>query len=387
MITRTILYIYFLVFIASIAFYMVRISLALKMRIDLESTVFEATAVISSFMLARAFFSTVFGILTDKHPRLRSVMIKFSALFISIIIFLYSIAREPLQIIVLSFLHGLFSGILWPNVQVILGFEAKGRNLILSTYFALASFGGSVGYLLYGILLLSNDQILIIGSVLYLISFLFSLAAIKDGGIIKGEKKFDRKFMYKIFDRTIIWILLVAFISGSIFGITSNYLYIFLYEYCSIDRKKVAYILSISSLISILGMILTGYIADRIGLIRTIILLLMTCSLGFILILNNFYTTLIAVPMIIVSSNALLPLTRNVKIVRDKSFTGTVIGLSNTLSNLGTFFSPLLAGYLYDIGEKTTIFLYHLIICFLLISCGILILKHFGKYKYGIILI
>ncbi len=381
---KTILYIYFLVFIASIAFYLVRISLALKMRVDLKSSVFEATAIVSSFMLARAFFSTIFGMLTDKNPRLRSTVVKFSTLLISFIVFLYSIVEEPLQIIVLSFFHGLFAGMLWPSVQVILGLEAKGQSLMLSIYFALASLGSSVGYLLYGLLPLSNDDILIIGSILYMISFFFSFAVIKElKEKISRRKNMKKRLIDGIFDKKIIWILLVAFITGSIFGITSNYLYIFLYEYYSLERNHIAYLLSASSLISIFGMILAGHIADRIGLIKTIVLLLISCSLGFMLITTNPYMLILAVPMIITSSNALLPLTRNVRIVKDISSAGTVIGLSNTLSNLGTFYSPLLAGYLYDINKKTAIFTYHLIVCLILIILGIyVIFQQFSKKRY-----
>ncbi len=345
-------WIYILVLISSTAFFLIRPALALKLRTELLSSAVEVTALTSSFMLARALSSTLGSVAGDMNPDIRKKIMLFSLFPISLIVLLYSLINNVVYIILLNFVHGFFAGLLWPNIQTQVGFLSNEKSRYIGIYFAFAGIGSSIGYFLYSILPLSNNDFIALGSALYFISFLIAFFTFKKIRVKKMNKKIKIR---SVFSRRTSWILSIAFLTGCIVGILHSYIYIFLYEFHGLKKEELGIALTISALASIMSNAVSGYLADRYGLIKVISLFVFVASLSLLMlaVLKGFFAVMFSLTLAVVSVKAIMPLTRSIKITENREVTGTAIGLSNTLSNIGSFAYPLISGYLYDLGYET----------------------------------
>ncbi len=342
--------IFLLIFVSSIAFFLIKPALALKVRSEHISTALEVTAITSSFMIARAIASSIAGIAGDKNPALRITIARYSLLPISFFVLSYIYAPNTALIIMLSGFHGFFSGLLWPTVQVIFGFSAseRRRGAYMGLYFAVSGIGSSLGYFLYGILPLNNNEIILVGSILYFLSFFLAFYLFKSINLKIKKKKI--KIGFRDFSTKTVWVLSVSFAVGGVFGLMNEYIYLFLYEVHGLTKMQLGFVLTVSAMLGIFSGILSGFLADRIGIEKVLVVLLVFSFVGLLAIalFKDWFVIAVALSFVTLSIRATLPLTRNIAVAKNSSVAGSVVGLSNTLSNVGSSLFPLIAGYIYD---------------------------------------
>lgn len=343
------------VFISSIAFFLLRPALTLKARTEIFATAIEVTAITSSFMIARAIASILVGALSDRKRGVRFFVVKYLFLPISAIIAAYTLAQNSITIIGLSSIHGFLAGFLWPTMQTIVGLSSSRRGLFMGIYFALASVGSSIGYFLYGVLPLSNNQLILVSSLLYLISFIliFSAFKLKTTDVMSSHYRVENRNSPKL----PLWILCISFLMGCALGLMNGYVYLFLYEIANLSKTQLGLTLTLSAIFGIFGILCSGALADKIGVKNMLRILLVFSSLGLFMlaVFREPLLVVVALSAITIAIKATFPLTRNVIVLKDLSAAGTYIGLSNTLSNIGSFSYPLIAGFIYDKFSNTLI--------------------------------
>lgn len=344
-----------MVFIASAAFYLIKPALALKLRDELHATALEVTALTSAFMAARALAAPLAGFAGDRTPGVRGKIARLALLPISVIALAYAFAPEAILAVLLSALHGFFSGILWPTLQVIVGFSApeKKRGSYLGTYFTLGALGSSTGYALYGLLPLSSTQLILTGFVLYALSAVVAVLLFSSRTLSEYSPQSGGGTCLSSLPPLAIWIMGISFVTGGAMGLMNEYLYIFLREVQGMSRSELGYALTLATLLASLSGILSGLLADRFGIRRVLALTLLLLSGGLLSLAASTSTpaVVLSLALVLVAVKAALPLTRSIAVAGTSSRAGSVVGLSNTLSSAGAVVFPLAAGYVYDTFE------------------------------------
>lgn len=229
---RTLMGGFLVVFIASAAFYLIKPALALKLRDELHATALEVTALTSAFMAARALAAPLAGFAGDRTPGVRGKIARLALFPISVIALAYAFAPEAILAVLLSALHGFFSGILWPTLQVIVGFSApeKKRGSYLGTYFTIGALGSSTGYALYGLLPLNSTQLILTGFVLYALSAVVAALLFSSRTLSEYSPQSGGGTCLSSLPPLAIWIMGISFVTGGAMGLMNEYLYIFLRE-------------------------------------------------------------------------------------------------------------------------------------------------------------
>ncbi|RLG71638.1 MAG: hypothetical protein DRO11_04045 [Methanobacteriota archaeon] len=354
---------FLVVFVASVAFYIIKPALAIKLRTELRATAFEVTALTSGFMVARALAAPLVGVTGDRVPAMRSKIVRLSLFPVVLISVAYAYVPEAFLAVLLSVVHGFLSGVLWPTLQVVVGFSAPSgrRGFYLGSYFTLAGLGSSVGYGLYGSLPLNSTHLILVGALLYVFSALlafimFSVSQTQGTWLAHGEKRDEPS--WPGFSSLTIWVLAVSFGVGGVLGLMNEYLYIFLYEARSLTKTELGYTLTVATLLSVSSGVFSGLLSDKLGIRRVLVLILLLSAAGLLLLglSTGKLCIIFSLAAVLLASKATLPLTRNISVAGTAAMAGTVIGVSNTLSNVGSAIFPLSAGCIYDILGGETIF-------------------------------
>ncbi|WP_456474263.1 MFS transporter [Candidatus Pyrohabitans sp.] len=353
---------FLVVFFASVAFYLIKPALALKVRADLHATAIEITAITSGFMVSRAIAAPLAGVAGDRSPALRNYMVRVSLFPITLVAIAYAYVPEAFLAVLLSTVHGFFSGMLWPTLQVIVGFSAPEdrRGAYLGAYFTVAALGSGAGYALYGFLPLSSTHIILTGALLYALSALLALALFSTSRTLEiypGHGRKRDKLSFRGFSRLTTWVLAISFAIGGILGLMNEYLYIFLYEVHGLTKGELGYVLTLATLLGVSSSIFSGFLSDRFGIRSVLVFILLLSSAGLFSLALSASKLGIALSLaaVLLTGKATLPLTRNIAMAGNPAIAGTVVGLSNTLSNAGSAIFPLIAGYIYDTFESEMI--------------------------------
>ena len=348
---------FLVVFIASIAFYLIKPALALKVRADLHATAIEITAITSGFMVFRAIAAPLAGVAGDRSPALRNYIVRLSLFPIALVALVYAFVPEVLLAVLLSAVHGFFSGMFWPTLQVIVGFSAPEdkRGAYLGAYFTLGALGSSIGYALYGLLPLSSTFLILAGAALYALSAVLALLLFSASctPAMPAEQKKEVKLQLSSLPPLAIWVLVISFAIGGVMGLMNEYLYLFLYEVHGMTRAELGYVLTAAALLSVFSGIFSGFLSDRLGIRRVLVAILLLCSLGLLSLTLSPGRLIVALSLatVLLAVKATLPLTRNIAVAGGSGLAGTVVGLANTFSSAGAAALPLVAGYLYDALE------------------------------------
>lgn len=350
-----------MVLIASVAFYLIKPALAIKLRTELQATAFEVTALTSGFMVARALAAPLTGAKGDRIPALRGKIARLSLFPVVLLSVGYAYVPKAFLAVLLSVVHGFFSGMFWPTLQVIVGFSVPSgrRGFYLGSYFALAGLGSSIGYALYGFLPLSSTHLILTGALLYATSALFTFIMFSSSYTQKTwflNKERGDEHSLSGFSGITIWVLAISFGVGGVLGLMNEYLYIFLYEVHNLTKSELGYTLTVATLLSVSSGVFSGFLSDKFGIRNVLVPILLLSSAGLLTLglSTNKLSIIFSLTVLLLAVKATLPLTRNISIAGTATMAGTVVGFSNTLSNVGSATFPLSAGYIYDIlGGET----------------------------------
>ena len=338
------------VVIASMSAGIARPAIAFLVRYGLGATVLATASLTSGFMAGRAVSSSVAGFIGDIAPSRRGLIAGLAVIGVGFSISIIPMLGSFGLILVLMALWGAFSGLAWPTAQVMvseLGGDRSGT--VLSIYFALGSLGISLGNFIFGQLNLPMAELARIAGVFLVIAGTILLSALS-GVHVRRKPKNAKEIMVKILNPIVLWILGSAFIIGLLSGVLKEYFYIYSYESFGLEKSDLGNLLALGGVASVFFGLFAGWASDKLGIPVVLLLVLGLAATGSLVLgaesagILGLYTG-----YILASSGvrASMPLTRNASIVRGTGGS-TVVGFSNTLSNLGTMTGPLVAGFLYE---------------------------------------
>ena len=337
------------VYIASIAAGLIRPSLALMMKLSLGASVLAVSSMTSGFMAGRASLSLVAGVLGDLSPEKRRLFTLIPMLSAAVIVYAATLLGNAYGAILAMVFWGAMAGLTWPTAQTLITDISKGKpGTVLSFYFATGTLGVATGGFLFGLLPYSYEVIAEAGVLLLALSSL--ILWLSSAGIEVRVKRWMRLGEIKSrLDRKVMWILYSAFTAGFMTGLLREYFYVYVYQEYHLTKADLGGLLATASLAALILGLAVGPISDRVGIPKT---LLATMGLGVIatllLGLDHLYiVTAIGYILALASGRAVLPLTRNAGLLGVGRGGSTMVGLANTVSNLGNMTSPLVAGALY----------------------------------------
>ncbi|MEB3755925.1 MAG: MFS transporter [Desulfurococcales archaeon] len=337
------------VLLASISAGLIRPSLALLLKVNLQATVIAVSSLTSGFMAGRATMSLVAGFIGDVSPEKRRLLTIIPLLTASAVIYTATYSASSIALILAMTLWGALAGLTWPTAQTLIVDATRGKpGTFLSLYFATGTLGVAVGGYLFGILPLSFYSMARIGTFLLALSGII-LWTSSIGIAPSAGKRMKLRETTRILDRRVGWILYSAFTAGFLTGLLREYFYVYVYEEFHIDKSGLGSLLAIGSIAALIGGLTVGPLSDRIGVPKTLVLTLILATIGGTLLSLDglFIITALGFIFALTAGRSTLPLTRNAALLGVGRGGSTMVGLSNTLSNLGNMVSPLIAGTIY----------------------------------------
>ncbi len=363
--TRIVYWSLIIVFIAAMGFGASRPAIAFIVRTAPGGGIVAVSLLTTSFMAARAFSSPIAGFLGDRSTSYREMFLRIflaPATFSLALMYIYPL---PYSLVLLMALWGFSSGFYWPTMQYVV--SAAGGSTALGMYFGVAGGGLAVGYWLFGVLELEYTELLLASVSLFALTSILSYivfsnlrycreiihktASREQKQAPKKTRLLELREVFSAFSRFTLWVLTSSLVIGFAGGIMQEFLYVYVYEVHGVSRSELGSVLALGSIFTIISSISAGYLADKIGIKHTLSATLLLASLGLcILSINGIGFPLIALSIssIMFARNAAMPLTRTIAIAGSREYAGTVIGVSNTISNIGSMVSPIIAGILYS---------------------------------------
>jgi MFS family permease len=335
---------------ASVGAGLARLALARYLRYDLGTSVLVASSLTSWFMVFRAVSSLVTGVIVDAWPSASRLFLPLPLALIALIVYTESLVTDPFTALVLNGLWGLLGGMVWPLAQTTTSLLARSwSNTAMSIYFAMGFLGVTLGQALYGFLPFFNAGVLRVSALFFLVAAGFMVvavsyapAAIRSG---RGRRR-GKKLRETVMGETVMLLLVVAFVAGFASGLLREFLYIYLGEVYGLSRRGLASVLAVAGVASFAAGLGIGPLADRVGVSRALVLILLTGAVGGVLLASpELLAAFTGIVLMNMATRGSLPLTRNAVLL---GASASLVALSNTLNNAGQVISPIIAGYLYE---------------------------------------
>ena len=146
------LYIFVIPFLGAVGFAIFKPIVPIWIK-EISSRSIYAGLSASLFMIGRALMSPLGGFIHDRGFSVKKLLI-FSSIFTSIVLLLFPFLNSIVPIFILSTFWGVFSGILWPQLQLITGKSAESsrRSRSLTIYYIAGIGGVTIGNGILGII-------------------------------------------------------------------------------------------------------------------------------------------------------------------------------------------------------------------------------------------
>ena len=339
-------------FIAAVAAGIARPAIAYYVKYDIGSTMLAAAGLTSGFMAGRALASLASGFLSEVLPRYRWLVVLVGLAISGMVLYVViPSSRSASTVIVAMGLWGIVSGFIWPSLQIVtseLGGSRSGTAMAI--YFALGGLGISIGNWYFGYSKLSYAQLIEISGIAMASSGL--VLAYASYGIYKRRTSDVKSAVKRVLNPVILWVILSAFTLGFLSGILREYFYIYVHEVYGLSKDSLGELLLVSGLMSVIGGLIAGGLADKIGIARALYFVLIISALSSIGLGLPFLGVFIVSAAYIGANTgvrASMPLTRNAALAGDVGGS-LMVGASNTASSLGMMTGPLVAGLLYEVS-------------------------------------
>ncbi len=341
------------VFTASTASALVALSAAYLVSEELGGGLLAAGALTSAFMAGRALSSTLSGFLGDLAPGLLPVMPAFSLPLSGLAIASIPALGHAFGVAGVMAAYaawGVFNGMAWPPLQVLVASNPwRGRpSTSLSIYFAAGNLGFSLGYALYGRLPGGWPVYEAAGAAYAAAGLSLTILA----GRLRGAlRRPARRGGAGRIARVAGVILFAAFVAGAVQGLSREYLYVFLGKYRGLDKSALSASLSTASLAAVAALVAAGLLADAFGVLKALSLDLALMAFGLAAVAAPL-PAVVGVSLLYFAVRSSMPLVRNASVVAGSGFEARLVGLANTVGNLGAVVAPPLAGAIAESGVQ-----------------------------------
>lgn len=325
----------------------------------LKADVVEVTLLTTAFMIGRASSSLIAGFISD-YIRKKECLI-FGLYGVGAIIFLYSLCSSWANFALLRIIQGLFAGMSWPIVQLIVGelSPPKIRSRVFALYFSSGDVGIALGFYLYSLMYSENLKlVLTYSSMLYIVSLtplFISLIIAKGLGSVEQVRNASMDKPRRVINESSLYgvalIILITVAAGFTMGTLREFLYIFTYEYHGLSKGFLGEILSYSTIIGLAVSFLLAHITDVFGMKRSLPIIAFISAIALLLITMKIPTPIliISIGMVLAVNKSIMPLSRSLILNYVKRKKGLAIGFINMVGNVSVATYPVIAGYLYEL--------------------------------------
>jgi len=333
------------VLIASVAFflsYYTRLTWSiLSVYVPFKPSVNQDAHIFAIYFFSYIIIQIPAGFLSDKYSGGRIVF--FSLIGLAIASFMSGLALNIEQEYIASFLMGFSSGWVYPATINIMNYYYKEDRSIYLGYYSVA---WPLAIVIAGIII-APIAIYFSWRWVYFLSGFFSIIFAILSYPLKTdyqEKKID---LSVIKDKNVILISIAGFLF--FFSYWSIVLYAYKYFVSiGIDKVIAGFIFSAMALAGLFSSAISGFIINKFGLMRTMVLMLFLYSILTV----SFAFTTSAIMLIIISllmgiaRFSLVPIQANFLTIIGKQNTGSVTGIANMFWQSSGIFGPLLSSYL-----------------------------------------
>ena len=325
----------------------------------LKANVVEVTLLTTAFMIGRASSSLIAGFVSDYIKRKEYLILGLYG--VGAIIFLYSLCSSWVDFALLRVIQGLFAGMSWPIVQLIVGelSPPRIRSRVFALYFSSGDVGIALGFYLYSLMYGEDFKlVLTYSSILYIVSLtplFISLIIAKGLGSVERVRNVSMDKPRSVTNESPMYgvalIILVTVAAGFTMGSLREFLYIFTYEYHGLSKGFLGEVLSYSTIIGLAVSFLLAHITDVFGMRRSLPIIALISTIALLLITMKIPTPVlvISIGMVLAVNKSVMPLSRSLILNYVKRKKGLAIGFINMVGNVSVATYPIIAGYLYEL--------------------------------------
>lgn len=346
------------------------------------STNLEIGLVIGSLAIAEVLFKTPFGILSDRHGRLKFMLFGFIALIV--VSLAYPLFQDTTILFTIRFIQGIAIGAFsTTSVAIVADMFEDRKGEAMGTYNSIKGMGYALGPVAGGFIiqyLKDFNLMFYLCAVVALICLLLSILFVKESynpgehqrkpaiQMIREGSRFDYLACYFIgMSGMLVFYSIISFLP--VYGTRNN-----------IDTGTTGLVLGLQAVVYVLAQYWSGRVADKYGsrlpllggsLLLTIALLMIALVPVPIVWFAAVVLSGIGIAALWVVSNSYLAY------IAPAAIMGTVMGLSGTFKEVGDGGGPILVGFLGDIWGLRAAFL----ICVIFTALSFLLSLKIGNEK------
>ncbi len=365
--TRRLLLFFALAFTGTLAFRISMPAIAFHVRSVLEASALGVGLLTAVFFAARAGFSVIAGRIYDRFGSRASIVATGCFALNAVAAYSYLLGDSLAWMLLIRGVQGALNGLAWVLVQAMLGdvAEESFRGRAFSVYFACGSLGIMTGNALYA-MLANKPLMLVLGasSLFFIVAALLAFVAGREIAVTsrsrqraKWEARSRSTGGAKIVIRaTLLLLVTVLGVSMYLSIAKGDLVYVLFKEIHGIKRSTVAWIVSVSTLASLLAGYLISWVSDRISTLWALRISTTISLAGCLLMsIGSLPVSAMGLAFFYAGTSGILPVTRRIATTYYK-MRGTVLGLVNATGNIGNIAGSMIAGYLYDaMGAKMLI--------------------------------
>lgn len=247
---------------------------------------FETATLTSAFMLTRALLARRFGALSDKVGR-KPLIVAGLSLYV-ILSYLYTLARSWLDLLAIRAMQGVASAMVWPVAEALVADSSlpseRGRAMGVYMTATNLSFiaGPALGVTFYKVAVhvlgLGVPDCLIVPFYFLLLMSASALAIsllVRDVGVVRRARVAVRRLKVRLppeVSRALLVIYVMGLANGVAVGFVFPVMQVFIMQYITSDPLVIGLISSVSGAVGVAANYPAGWLSDRIGRKRLIVL-------------------------------------------------------------------------------------------------------------------
>ncbi|MPQ44391.1 MFS transporter [Clostridium tarantellae] len=356
-------YVLFITFISTIALNMAHPVTPMLIR-KLGLPAFMFGVFFAAMSLGNFLFSPIFGSLSDKHGRIKYLMMGLFGYGISQLGFGFN--SNPIIIVIFRFLGGAFVvSYLTTSIAYLSDITTKENRLKYMTYYsAVSTIGGSLGSLLGGVLGNNNYKITFFVQFLLCTTICGIIYLLFEETIINKTKKTMNKISLNMFSfkehkdmltpqLTLVMIMVIIFYFASTsYNSSINY---YIESVLNLPPTFNGVFLSVAGIIGFLAnLLITPYLGKRFGEVKSfkILSLALSLSVAIAALIPNIILFFIFIIIFVAICSIYVPIQQNIVVRMSKNNYGAVMGIQNSAKAIGMITGSLFSGFIFEINSK-----------------------------------
>ncbi len=326
--------------------------------LSLGATGFGVGLIFSAFALSRALFMPFFGKHSDRGGRRKLIII--GLIFYAIISLFYLIAESVSSLVIIRFIHGISSALIFPLATACISEIAPkgGEGKYMGTFTSSVFLGSGIGPLTGGLLseMYGINSAFIAMTLLTIIALVPVILYLPD---IKGKARKSVSYKDVVFNKGLRIPLIYQLVNAFANGTVMTFIPIIALSMGELSISETGIIVSLSILLTAVAQKFLGSFADRYNRFLLIGAGAGIIGIGMIMVpfLHGFLPYLVFSLLIGIGSGISVPAMYALATVAGRETgQGVAMAMVNTIMSYGMIISPLVFGFIMDYAGISNVF-------------------------------